>query len=296
MELTFLGTGSMVPTKERNHSAAFLRFGKEGILMDCGEGTQRQLRLAGIPASKITRILISHWHGDHVLGLPGLLMTMGSMDYEGTVQIYGPIGTKKHFAHMQAAFKMEDSVALEVHEVDSGVFFESKLFNLETLPLDHTTLSNGYSLIEHEKIRVNPNKMKALGLKEGPEIGDLQDGKSITVGGKVIKPGDVTYKEPGKKITFIPDTALTENCFKLAEDADVLISESTYADDLEEKANLYKHMTASQAGLIANKAGVKKLILTHFSQRYKNTQQIEEDARTVFDNVTCAEDFMTELI
>jgi len=146
--------------------------------------------------------------------------------------------------------------------------------------------------VENDARHIRTDVVKKLGIPEGPMLGKLQEGKSIKWEGKNVDAETVTKLTKGKKLTIIADTVLCKNCIELAEEADVLICESTYANNLQEKAELYKHLTAGQAGLIANKANVKKLILTHFSQRYKNTQQIEEDARTVFDNVIAAKDFM----
>jgi ribonuclease Z len=298
MEIVFLGTSSMVPTKERNHSAMFISHRSGGILVDCGEGTQRQLKIAGIPLPKIKKILISHWHGDHVLGLPGLIQTLSSMTTEHTLQIFGPKGTKAQFELMRKAFFMEDDrgVTLEVNDIENGVFFQNEDLQFEAGKLDHSVPSLGYSIIERDRTHIDIAKAKKLGIQEGPVLGKLKDGKTVTWKGKKIKPVDITYTENGKKITIIMDTAQCKTAIDLSKHADVLICEATYTNEHEDKALGYKHLTAGQAALIANKANVEKLVLTHFSQRYKNTQQTEEDARTAFDNVVCAKDFMKVLI
>lgn len=282
----------MVPTKERNHSAVLITYKSEGILIDCGEGTQRQMKIAGIRPTKVTKILISHWHGDHVLGLPGLIQTLAAGEYNKKLRIYGPKGTKEHFNYMNKAFVPENRLSIEVKEVREGKFFDSKDFYLEAAELKHGIPCLGYSFVEKDRRRINVSKIKKLGMKEGPLLGKLQQGKSVKWRNKTIKPDDVTYIVKGKKISFIADTLLCDECIKLAENADLLICEATFASELEEKAHKYRHMTAKQAGLIANRAGAKKLVLTHFSQRYKNTQEVEEDARDVFDNVVSAQDFM----
>lgn len=295
MEVVFLGTSSMVPTKERNQSAVFVSYRNEGILVDCGEGTQRQLKITGIPLTKVTKVLISHWHGDHVLGLPGLIQTLNSSTTGHHLQVFGPKGTKAQLEYMKKAFLMEEkggSLALEVHDAEEGVFFETGNFYLEAAALDHSVPCLGYSVVEKDKVHINTQAAQKLGLPEGPLLGQLQEGKSVAWKGKTIKPADVTYKERGKKVTVIMDTRLCSSAVKLAKDADVLICEATYADELEAKAGEYKHLTAGQAAAIANKAGAGKLVLTHFSQRYKTTGEIEENARATFDNVVCAKDFM----
>lgn len=295
MEIVFLGTSSMVPTKERNQSAVFITYKNEGILVDCGEGTQKQFKIAGIPLPKVTKILISHWHGDHVLGLPGLLQTLGSSTTDHRMQVFGPRGTKEQFVHMQKAFYMEDNnnrLALEVNDVEKEIVFENEDFYIEAKRLQHSVPCLGYSIVEKDKIHINVSAAKKLGLPEGPLLGQLQEGKTVAWKGKQIKPDEVTYKTKGKKVTVIMDTELCNSAVELAKGADVLICESTYANDLEEKAASYKHMTAGQAAMIANKADVGRLVLTHFSQRYISTQPLEDDARVTFDKATCAKDFM----
>jgi len=292
MIITFLGTGCMVPTKERNTASVLISYKNDNILLDCGEGTQRQLRIAGIKPTKITKILISHWHGDHVLGLPGLVQTLGASEYNGVLQIFGPKGTEQKFKDMLKTFDVELTIEYKVKDISEKQFFENKYFYLEALELDHGIICLGFNFIEKDQRRIITSKINKLGLKQGPLIGQLQLGKSINHNGETIHPDQVSRLEKGKKITYIADTEICDNCIELARDADILISESVYDSSHEDKASEYKHLTAKQAGLIANQANVKKLILTHFSQRYKNTQLIEEDARSVFDNIICAEDFM----
>lgn len=292
MEIIFLGTASMVPTKERNPSTILINYGNEGILIDCSEGTQRQLKIAGIKLTKITKILISHWHGDHVLGLPGLIQSLGASDYGKTLKIFGPKGTKKYFEALTKTFLFDRKVELEINEISKGKFFENNEFFLEALPLEHGIPTLGFNFIEKDRRKIDLKKIKKLGIEEGPLLGELQDGKTINFKGKKIKPEHAAYIEKGKKITIITDTLLCDNCYKLAKNSDLLICEATYSSKLEGKGEEYLHMTAKQAAQLANKANAKKLILTHFSARYKNTQEIEEDARDIFDDIICAKDFM----
>ena len=292
MQLTFLGTSSMVPTKDRNQIAVFLSYGSEGILFDCGEGTQRQFKIAGLSLSKVTKILISHWHGDHVLGLPGLMQTLSSTSYTGTLEIYGPLGTKKRMEKMFEAFVFDKRLSFVVKEVKSGIFFENNGFQLEAYPLEHGIETLGFRFVEKDKRKIDMKKVKKFSIPVGPLLGRLQQGNEIEHNGKKIKPDDVAYMETGKIVAYVTDTVLCDGCSKAAEDADVLICESTYSSKLVDKSEEYGHMTAKQAGQLANRANVKQLVLIHFSARYKNTQELEEDARDVFDNVICAKDFM----
>jgi len=295
MQLTFLGTSCMVPTKERNVAGLFLSYKDEGILFDCGEGTQRQMNITGINRNKVTKILVSHWHGDHVSGLVGLIQTLGNSESPVKIDLFGPKGTKEYVSHLQRMCVFDTKIDLRVHELDpKGLerFFETKDYALECAYLDHTTPTLGYSFIEKDRRRINVAYLRSQDIPDGPHLQKLTDGKNITFKGKKIDVDKATYEVQGKKVTVISDTVLCNNCVVLAEEADVVVCESAYASNLSDKARKYKHMTAREAGMVANQANAKKLVLTHFSQRYKNTMECEDDARNVFDNVVCAEDFM----
>lgn len=292
MQIQFLGTGCMMPTKTRNLAGVLLSYKAENILFDVGEGTQRQLKIAGIKPGKVTKILISHWHGDHVLGLPGLLQTFMASQYHGTLEIYGPRGSKKYFENMMKGFAVKEIVEYKLKEIGSGKFFETNDFYLEALPMKHGAPCVGFAFVEKERRRIDMKKAKRLGLTEGPLLGKLQKGQAVTLKGKKIKPDEVSDVVEGKKVVYVTDTEPCDNIVKLAKGADLLIMEATYSSQLQEKAEEYGHLTAKEAGMLANQAHVKKLILTHFSQRYKNVKELEEDARQVFDDTEAAEDFM----
>ncbi len=198
---------------------------------------------------------------------------------------------QKHLEAMFDAFVFDRKIELKVVEIKEGNIFENEEFLLEAYELNHGVLTFGYNFIEKDKRRINVRKAEKFGLKQGPLMGKLQDGETVEHKGKKIKADDVTYVVKGKKISIIGDTGLCNNCYKMAEDADLLISESTYASDLEEKGEAYGHLTAKQAALIANKANVKKLMLTHLSARYKTKDKVEEDAKDYFANSEVAEDF-----
>ncbi len=292
MQLTFLGTSCMMPTKERNPSSIYLEYKRDGILFDCAEGTQRQIRIAGLNLAKVTKILISHWHGDHVLGLPGLLLTIGSLELNRTIEIYGPKGSRQTFQKMFGGIEFEEKFNIKVTEVSDGKFFENDDYILESRTMTHNTPCVAYSFIEKDRRRIKVEYVTKLGIPEGPLLGKLQRGQDITFKGKKVTAKEATNMVKGKKITVITDTTPNKNCYELAKNSDVLICDSTYTSKLKDKAEEHSHLTAIEAAQIAAKAGAKKLYLTHFSARYKNTLEIEEEARTVFDDVYCAEDFM----
>lgn len=291
IDITFLGTSSMQPTKQRNHSGIVLSYKQENILLDCGEGTQRQMRIAGIKPAKITRVCISHWHGDHVFGLPGLMSTMGADKPDKVLPIYGPPGTKKYLEFLFKSFAGKDIIEYTAHEMTSGLLYENEDFALEAKALKHSTPCIGFSFQEKDRRRIDVAKAKKLKL-EGPILGKLQDGNDIIINGKKIKAEEVTYLVPGKKVSYVADTVPCAGAAALAQDADLLISEGTHLDEIKEKTEKYMHLTVKQAALLASENNAKKLIVTHLSQRYKSTADIIEEARQYFDNSIVAEDFM----
>jgi ribonuclease Z len=295
LEITFLGTASMVPTKERNVQGIYLDYKGEGILVDCGEGSQRQMNIAGINRLKVKKILISHWHGDHVSGLIGLIQTLGNTEEPGVLTIFGPQGTEERMHHLLNSCIFDLRIKINIKELNikkKSVIFENEEYIIEAVPLDHSVPCLGYSFMEKDTRKINLEKAKKLGLSEGPSIGKLQKGEPVKVKDKLIHPDDVSVIKKGKKVSFIMDTALTNSCYELAENADVLISEATFESSKIEKANQFKHLTAEQVALIANRAGVKKLYLTHFSQRYKSLGDLEDEAKGFFPETTLAYDFL----
>ncbi len=293
MELLFLGTGAMAPTQERNHSGLFIKYKGERILVDCGEGTQRQFKFFKESATKITKILISHWHGDHVLGLPGLLQTLSASEYatkEKPLEMYGPQGFKEQIKQMFSAFPFDCKLDLKIHEVHKGCMLDTADFEIHAYPLDHAIPTIGFRFIEKDKRRINVSVVKKLGIPEGPLLGKLQQNKSIEWKGEKITPKETTYVVEGKKIGIIPDTSQCKNCLEIARETDLLISEATFMGKEKEKAEQYKHLTVEQAALIAHTARTKKLVLMHISPRYKEKSEMEEEAKAIFPHTVLAYD------
>jgi ribonuclease Z len=294
VKITFLGTGSSIPTKHRNHTAILLDYKSEHILVDCGEGTQRQFRMLGLNPGKINRILITHWHGDHTLGLLGLMQTLAMSDYSGQLKIYGPRGTKSHFSfleHFMSNYSFS-AIKLEIHEVHEGVFVDEPNFRIEAKALDHGVPALSYSFIIKDRRRLITSEIKKNNLPHSSILKDLQQGKDIVFNGKKIRAKDLTYIEKGKKISFVFDSAYTEDILGHIKNSDILIAESTYLNEEKEMARDHKHMTASQAALLAKKAKVKKLVLTHLSQRYEHKKsEVLKESKKIFKNTSIACDF-----
>jgi len=291
-----LGTSCMVPTKDRNVQGIFVDFKGEGMLFDCGEGTQRQMNIAGINRNRARKIFITHWHGDHVAGLIGLLQTISNNETSQKVIVFGPRETRERMAHLLRSVSFENNrLDLEIRELDPvGVekASDTEDYYVEAAYLDHKIPCLGYALIEKDKRKINMAKAKKIGLREGPLIGKLQAGHSVSFKGQTIHPDDVSHTEKGKKLAIILDTLPCKNAYDLAREADILIAESAYTSDKEDKALEYRHMTTKQAALIATTANVKKLIITHFSQRYKTANELEDEVKTFFPESQAAFDFM----
>ncbi len=292
IKITFLGTGNAIPTEKRNHTAILLTYKNENILVDCGEGTQRQFRIAKLSPAKLTRIAITHWHGDHILGLPGLFQTLAMSEFQRTLELYGPKNTLYFIDALKRLINIK--VPLNIKEVSGGIIFENKDFYLEAAPMSHDTPALAYSFVIKERRHLVKSKIKKLKIPHSPLLGELQRGKDITLNGKKIKASTVSYVEAGKKITIILDTSPNENTIKLAANADLLICESTFSKEEEHIARDHKHLTSADAATIAKKAKVKKLILTHISQRYEHAPQIIlKEAKKVFKNTQLVKDLDT---
>ncbi len=296
MRITFLGTSAVFPTKRRNHQAVLLSYGGESLLFDCGEGTQRQIAIAKLKPMRISKIFISHWHGDHVLGLPGLLQSLTMNNRSAPLEIFGPVGTKRHFKHMLATYEVVLSFDVRVHELRLGqeVTVVDQIVDYQILAakLKHPIPCLGFAFVEKPKLKINMDYLRQFGLRSSPLLKKLQHGQDIVWHGNKIKVKDATLEKPGKKIAYIVDTVVVPQAVELAKGADILICEGTFLNELKQKALERGHMTARQAGKLAKKADVKQLILTHFSQRYKDVRPLLREAKGAFRNTIAAEDFM----
>ncbi len=292
IEIVFLGTSAMAPTKERNHSSIFFRYKEDSFLFDCGESTQRQLKHVGLSAQKISKLFITHWHGDHVLGIPGMMQTMASNKYEGEFKIFGPKGTSERMKNLMAVFPFESPIDFNATDILEGVVFENSEYRIIAKRLEHSIECFGYRFEEKDKLRIDKVKMKKLGLKEGPHLMELLNGKVIFHKGKEISPKELCFTKKGKVIAYVSDTALCENAKLLSKDADLVICESTYASKHIDKTDKYLHLTSEQAAMIASQSNAKELILTHFSQRYNDVSELLSEAKAIFPNTKAAFDFM----
>jgi len=296
MELYFLGTSAGMPIRGRNVTSIALRISQYNgsfWMFDCGEGTQHQLLHTSLKLSRLNKLFITHLHGDHVYGLPGLLSSRSSLGGTEVLDIYGPPGLRELIETNLRITGTHLNYPLQIVEIDEGNVFEDNEVKVEAAILDHRIDSFGYRLTERERSgALNARWLVEMGVPPGPAYGQLKVGNDITLeDGRVIRSADAVGKpSPGRIITILGDTRPCNNAVKLGEGADVLIHEATFAHDLAQKAHEYGHSTALQAAEIAHAAGAKKLYLTHFSSRYQleDLANLEAEARTVFRNSEAA--------
>jgi ribonuclease Z len=274
-ELVVLGTASQVPTRHRNHNGYLLRWDAEGILFDPGEGTQRQMLRAGVAAHDINRICVTHFHGDHSLGLAGVIQRINLDQVPHEVSAHYPASGQRFFDRLRYATAYRESVRLsEAPVAADGVLAKTASYTLDARKLSHPVESYGYRLIEPDGRRMLPDRLAAHGIK-GPDVGRLQ--REGSLGGVTLE--DVSEIRRGQRFAFVMDTRLCENVYALAEGCDMLVIESTFLDEDRQLAVEHGHLTAGQAARAARDAGVRHLVLTHFSQRYSEPDDFERQAR-----------------
>jgi ribonuclease Z len=289
-ELVVLGTASQAPTRHRNHNGYLLRWDEEAILFDPGEGTQRQMILAGVSSPSITRICITHFHGDHCLGLPGVLQRMSLDRSEGRVDVYFPSSGSAYFERLRGAAIFDDRVRLDVYSLEAPFdSVESSPFRVVARSLDHRVPTIGWRLEEPDSRRMLPDRLDEAGLR-GPEVGRLQREGEVVVDGRRIALEDVSAPRRGQVFAFVMDTRLCDEAFDLAQGADMLVCESTFLRAEEKLAYEYGHLTAAQAARIASESGTRRLVLSHFSQRHPDESTYLEEAAEVFSDVVVARD------
>ncbi len=301
MEITFLGTSSGVPTRSRNVSSVALRLPQraEVWLFDCGEGTQHQLQRSDIKSSQIRRIFITHMHGDHTFGLMGLIASCGLAGSGQPIDIYGPEGLREYLQSAAKYSYLNLGSRLKIHTVKPGLLYEDDEFSVSCQLLKHRVPAHGYRVAEKDRPGMfNLDKAKSLGIPPGPIYGKLKQGQIVTLeDGRKINGKDLCGQpEVGRKVVYCTDTVFCDAAVELAKDADVLIHEATFAHQDAQMAFEKMHSTTTMAAQVALLAGVKQLIMTHFSPRYAPGNSIQlndlkQEARAIFPNTKLAYDF-----
>jgi ribonuclease Z len=293
-EVTILGTASQVPTRSRNHNAAILLWDDLGILFDPGEGTQRQMTLAGVSVSQITHIAVTHFHGDHCLGLAGIIQRLSLDGIVRPVEVIYPASGQVFFERLRHASIFYDRTTLVPRPISGDGLIEatrSGTVSLQACPLEHGVDCYGYRLQEADGRRMLPDKLSAAGVR-GPAVGELMRQGEIVVSGQAVRLEDVSELRPGQSFALVMDTRPCAGARTLAQGVDMLVCESTYLESEHEEAHDHFHMTARQAAELAREAGARRLVLTHFSQRYDDREQFLTEASAAYADVFAAGDLM----
>lgn len=291
-DLIILGCSSQQPTRERNHGGYLMRWNGCGLLFDPGEGTQRQLIFAEVAPPTITHFFISHFHGDHCLGVGSMLMRLNLDHVTHPIHCYYPASGKKYFDRLRYSTMYHERIQVVEHPVDkAGVVAEGPPFRIEAAFLDHGVDTIGWRITEPSRRKFSRAALEKNGVK-GPLVRQLQEEGYVEIGGRRIVLDEVSEIRPGDSVAVILDTRPTESAIALAKGAKLLLCESTYLEEHRHLALQYKHLTAKEAAQIALKADVERLVLTHYSARYITTEGFLKEAKEVFPNVIAAEDLM----
>jgi ribonuclease Z len=303
VEITFLGTSSGVPTRSRNVSSVALRLPQraEVWLFDCGEGTQHQIQRSEVRVSQLRRIFVTHMHGDHIFGLMGLLASCGLAGNAQPIDIYGPVGLAEYLKACAKYSFTHINNRVQVYTVSPGVVYEDEEFIVTCELLKHRIPAHGYRITEKDRPgRFNAEKAQALGIPFGPVYGQLKRGETVVLeDGRRVRGQDFCEPpETGRKVVYCTDTVYCDSAVDLAKNADVLIHEATFAHQDAEMAFDRLHSTSTMAAQVALSAGVKLLLMTHFSPRYAPGNPVDvgdllQEARSIFPNTKLAYDFLT---
>jgi ribonuclease Z len=289
-DLVILGSSSQQPTRKRNHGAYLVRWNDEGFLFDPGEGTQRQFIFANIAPTCVTRIFVSHFHGDHCLGLGSMLMRLNLDKVAHPVHCYYPASGKKYFDRLRYGTIYHDTIQVIEHPVTkAGVVEDDGIFRIEATFLEHGVDNLAWRLTEPDRLKFDAQKLKQAKVL-GPLVRTLAEQKELIIEGQSVRLEEVSWIRKGDSIAVVSDTRPCPSAVEISRGVKLLLCESTYLEEHRELAEKHYHLTAKQAAQIAFDAGVGKLILTHFSARYLNAQDFEKEARALFPNTYAAED------
>lgn len=289
-KLIVLGTASQVPTRHRNHNGYFLKWDEEGVLFDPGEGTQRQMILANVSATEITKICITHFHGDHCLGLAGVIQRLSLDQVQHEIEIYYPASGQQYFENLRAASIYYNTAKLQPRPITApGMLWQNEKLSLETQLLNHSVESWGFRWKEKDTVTMLPEKLTAFGIR-GAAVGLLKQQGQLEKDGQVITLAEVSVPKTGQSLAFVMDTGMCEAAIALAKDVSLLVCESTYLSSEQTEAITRGHLTAQQAATIAKEANARLLVLTHFSQRYNTIDEFVREAYPIHPNVIAVQD------
>jgi len=283
-----------MPTKDRNLPSVVARRENEVIMFDCGEGTQKQMVLSKIGFNKKMKIFITHMHGDHVLGLPGMLQSMSLLGRSKELDVYGPHGVRDFVESVNRTVQFQLVFPLRIHEIGAGTVLNEPYYEIKAVRANHVIPCLSYALVEKPRPgRFNPKKAEALGVPKGPLWKKLQFGQDVKIGGRIVRSSDVVGSpRSGARLVYAVDTRPCSAVRRLASNADLLIHDGSFDDSMRDKAKEYGHSTASEAANLARQARVKQLVLMHISAMYSNPRVLLRQARKIHRRTVIASDLM----
>lgn len=289
-DLTILGCSSQQPTRLRNHGAYLVRWNEEGLLFDPGEGTQRQFIFAEIAPTCVTRIFVSHFHGDHCLGLGSMLMRLNLDKVTHPIHCYYPASGEEYFRRLRYSTIYHETIHVVPHPIsEEGIVVQDAKFTIEAYFLRHGVDNLGWRITEPDTRKFDKEKLKAAGV-QGLMVQELEKKGSLLIADKIVTLDEVSHIRKGDTLAVAIDTLPCENAHRLAKGAKLFLCESTYLERHKQLAKEHYHMTAKQAAQIAKEAGAQELVLTHFSARYQDLSEFEKEAREIFPRTQAADD------
>ena len=287
--IVLLGTGSAVPTSSKNHPSIYLNLSGNRVLLDCGEGTQRQIRLAGLSPS-IDYIFLTHWHGDHSLGVGGIIQSLNMFKSNKPLYIFGPKGTDKSVKSILSTYKFYNRMNIVTKVIDQTR--EKKIisigdYDICSMNVKHSVPCVGYKIKEKDSINIDRDFLKSHGIKPSKELRKLKEGKDIVYNGKKVKAGEATYIKKGRTLAYLTDLMYEKKLAKFVKDVDVLIAECTLSFTKQKEARASFHLTSEDAVKLASEANVKSLVLIHQSQRYEGTDTIDKEVKDLCKKYKC---------
>ncbi len=289
IEGTFLGTSSAFPTAKRNHPSVYLMINGERMLFDCGEGTQRQIRKAGLSPS-VDYIFITHWHGDHSLGLGGIIQSLNMMKSNKELQIFGPSGTEQGIKNILMTYKFYNQLAIKTKSVNAlteKTILERDNYSVSAINVEHSVKCLAYKIKEKDVRNILVEKLAAKGIKPGKFLSKLKEGKDVVYNGIKLKYKELTYLKKGKSLAYVTDLRYSRKVISFIKGVDTLIIESTFGEEFQKSYDFF-HLNIKEAMLLAKSSGAKDVYFVHTSQRYENDDSMVKSATAIYSKMKCS--------
>ncbi|MCL5976071.1 MAG: ribonuclease Z [Candidatus Parvarchaeota archaeon] len=288
IEGTFIGTSSAFPTVKRNHPAVYIMINGERMLFDCGEGTQRQIRKAGLSPS-IDSIFITHWHGDHSLGLGGIIQSLNMMKSNKRLNIFGPSGTEQGIKNILMTYRFYNQLDIKSKSINAPKekkIFERDKYTVSAINIEHSVKCLAYKIKEKDVRNISVEKLAENGIKSGKFLSKLKEGKDVIYNGIKLKYKDFTYLKKGKSLAYVTDLRYNRNVIPFIKSVDTLIIESTFGEEFQKSYEFF-HLNIKEAISLAKSSGAKEVFFVHTSQRYENDDSLVKSAAALYSKMKC---------